>query len=203
MIPNITITDAAAAHCRGMLAHLGEAGAQLRIYVLNPGTTLGHCGIASWRAQAGTPEDARLAFDGFELHYASSQAAYLDGAAVDYRKAFAGHTLSLQAPKARQLQPVDADSPLAQRITYVLETQVNPHLAEHSGTVMLGQIRDDGTVTLKFGGGCHGCGHAELTMRETVEKTLLENFPEIRAVLDETDHDAGTLAYAPRTAASA
>ncbi len=203
MIPTITISDSALAHCRGMLERQPGDGVQLRIYVLQPGTSLGHCGVAYWRAQAATGEDAWLDFDGVRLYYASAQAAYLDGASIDYRKAFAGHALSLQAPKCKQVQPVDADSPLAQRITHALEVHVNPYLSEHSGTVMLGEILDDGTVTLKFGGGCHGCGHAELTLRDTVEKTLREHCPEIRGVVDATAHDEGLAPYSPRVSDAA
>jgi Fe/S biogenesis protein NfuA len=203
MIPSITISAAAVAHCRGMLARQAEPGVQLRIYVLNPGTSLGHCGIGYWRPEAATAEDARLEFDGFSLYYASVQAPFLDGASADYRKTFSGYALSLQAPKAKQLVPVDADSPLAYRITHVLETQVNPHLSEHSGTVMLGEILDGGIITLKFGGGCQGCGHAEVTLRETVEKTLREHIPEIVAVQDETRHEEGTHPYAARAASAA
>lgn len=202
MIPDIRITEAAAAHFRGMLDKQERDDVQLRIYVLHPGTSLGHCGIAYWRPEAGTPEDAHLDCDGFRLHYSSEQAPFLDGASVDYKKTFSGHTLSLQAPKAKQVLPVDENSPLAHRITHVLETEVNPHLAEHSGTVMLGEIRPGGVVTLKFGGGCHGCGHAELTLHDTVEKTLRERFPEITAVIDETVHDEGTAPYLPRTEAA-
>lgn len=199
MLPDITVSDAAVAHFRSMLDKQ-EPGTQLRIYVLNPGTSLGHCGIAYWRASAGTPEDAHLDCGAFRLYYASEQAPFLAGVTVDYKKTFSGYTLALQAPKAKTLLAVDENSPLAQRITYVLETEVNPHLSEHSGTVMLGEIREGGVITLKFGGGCHGCGHAELTLRDTVEKTLREHFPEITAVVDETDHDEGTAPYIPREA---
>lgn len=198
MIPSITISETAIAHFRGMLEKRAEPDTQLRIYVLHPGTSLGHCGIAYWRADGGTPEDAYLDFPGFRLYYAREQAPFLDGASADCRKVFSGNTLSLQAPKAKAVPPVDENSPLAHRITYVLETEVNPHLSEHSGTVMLGEIREGGVVTLKFGGGCHGCGHAELTLHDTVEKTLREHFPEITAVVDETDHDEGTQPYLPR-----
>ena len=198
MIPDIRITDAAKAHFRGMLDKQQGDDVQLRIYVINPGTSLGHCGIAYWRAGAGTGEDAHLDCGDFRLYYRSEHAPFLDGASADCKKTFSGHTLSLLAPKAKQVQPVDENSPLAQRITHVLETEVNPHLAEHSGTVMLGEIREGGVITLKFGGGCHGCGHAELTLHDTVEKTLRERFPEITAVVDETAHDEGTQPYIPR-----
>lgn len=200
MIPIIDISTAAMLRCRDMLARQADPEVQLRIYVLNPGTSLAHCGVAYWRPGKATAEDARLDFDGFSLHYASEQAPFLDGASIDYQKTFSGYAMTLQAPRAKQVIPVDDDSPLAQRITHVLETQVNPHLSEHSGTVMLGQILDHGIVTLKFGGGCHGCGHAEVTLRETVEKVLREHFPEIVEVRDDTLHEEGTHPYHARAA---
>lgn len=204
MTPMITITDNAATHFRAMLDKQAKPGTHLRIYVLQPGTSLAHCGIAYWHADHNSSEDAYLDFPGFRLYYASEQAPYLEAASVDYRKVFSGNKLFLEAPNAKAVPPVDENSPLAQRITYVLETEVNPHLSEHSGTVMLGQIKEGGVVTLKFGGSCHGCGHAELTMRDTVEKTLLERFPnEITAVVDETSHEEGTTPYFPRKTAVA
>lgn len=201
MVPNIAISETALTHFRGMLENKQPAGAtQLRIYVLHPGTSLGHCGIAYWHPDGDTLEDAHIGYGAFKLYYSSEEASFLDGATVDYRKSFSGHALSLQAPNAKIVRAVDQNSPLAHRITHVLETEVNPHLSEHSGTVMLSQIREGGIVTLKFGGGCHGCGHAELTLRDTVEKTLKERFPEIVAVVDETDHREGKQPYIPITA---
>lgn len=204
MTPCITITDEAIAHFRAMLDKQPKPDTHLRIYVLQPGTSLAHCGVAYWHADHNTSEDAFLDFPGFRLYYVSEHAPYLEAASLDYRKVLNGHKLSLQAPNAKAIPPVDENSPLALRITHVLETEVNPHLSEHSGTIMLGQVKEGGVVTLKFGGSCHGCGHAELTLRDTVEKTLRERFPdEITAVVDETSHEEGTTPYFPRKAAVA
>jgi Fe/S biogenesis protein NfuA len=203
MTPNITISEAAIAHFQSMLDKHPKPDTQLRIYVLHPGTSMGHCGVAYWRPAAGMLEDAHTVFADFKLYYTRSQAGFLDGATIDYRKVFSGQALSLQAPNAKRLLPVDADSPLEQRITYVLETEVNPHLADHSGTVTLEHVRAGGEVTLKFGGSCHGCGQAELTLRDTVATTLRQHFPEISKVVDATDHDTGAAPYHPRETATA
>jgi Fe/S biogenesis protein NfuA len=53
-------------------------------------------------------------------------------------------------------------------------------------------------VVLQFGGGCHGCGMADVTLKQGIEKTLTEKIPEITAVIDATDHRSGkTPYYAP------
>jgi Fe/S biogenesis protein NfuA len=50
-------------------------------------------------------------------------------------------------------------------------------------------------VLLQFGGGCHGCGMVDVTLKQGVEKTLRERVPEITAVRDATDHAGGEKPY--------
>jgi len=54
---------------------------------------------------------------------------------------------------------------------------------------------------LRFGGGCHGCGMADVTLKQGIEKTLLTRVPGVTAVRDATDHDSGAAPYIPRDAA--
>lgn len=56
----------------------------------------------------------------------------------------------------------------------------------------------DGVVVLRFGGGCHGCGMADVTLKQGIEKTLLEKVPGVVAVRDATDHETGDAPYVPR-----
>ena len=56
-------------------------------------------------------------------------------------------------------------------------------------------IIDDQIVVLQFGGGCHGCGMAGATMKNGIEKTLKEKFPEITEVRDATNHALGENPY--------
>jgi Fe/S biogenesis protein NfuA len=55
-------------------------------------------------------------------------------------------------------------------------------------------------VILRFGGGCHGCGMVDVTLKQGIERTLMEKVPGVTAVRDATDHDTGTAPYMPRAA---
>jgi len=50
-------------------------------------------------------------------------------------------------------------------------------------------------VVLQFGGGCQGCGMVDVTLKEGIEKTLLEKVPEIKGIRDVTDHTNTENAY--------
>ena len=65
----------------------------------------------------------------------------------------------------------------------------------NGGFVKLVEITGDNAVVLQFGGGCHGCGMADVTLKQGIEQTLKRQIPEITAVLDATDHQSGTNPY--------
>jgi Fe/S biogenesis protein NfuA len=48
---------------------------------------------------------------------------------------------------------------------------------------------------LNFGGGCQGCSSVKVTLKNGVEGQLKAKHPEIRNVLDATDHTQTTNAY--------
>ena len=80
-------------------------------------------------------------------------------------------------------------------INYVLFNEVNPSLAAHGGEVSLLEVTDENIAILQFGGGCQGCGMVESTLKDGVEKSLLEQVPELSAVMDMTDHTDRSHAY--------
>jgi len=45
---------------------------------------------------------------------------------------------------------------------------VNPKIAAHGGRVSLLEIDAKGVVVLQFGGGCHGCGMVDVTLKHGV-----------------------------------
>ena len=47
------------------------------------------------------------------------------------------------------------------------------------------------TAWVEFGGGCQGCGMSHVTLKDGIESAVVEAVPEIRQVLDHTDHSAG------------
>ena len=93
---------------------------------------------------------------------------------------------------------VSSDSPLEEQVNYILYTEINPGLASHGGEVSLVDLveEENGHVAiLKFGGGCQGCSAVDMTLKDGVEKTLLEKVQGLIGVRDETDHTVTANAY--------
>jgi Fe/S biogenesis protein NfuA len=108
-----------------------------------------------------------------------------------------GGQLTIKAPNAK-VPMVNADSPINERISYYLQTEINPGLASHGGQVTLIDVveeEDKNIAVLQFGGGCQGCGQADVTLKEGIERTLLERIPELSGVRDVTDHTQKENAY--------
>ena len=70
-------------------------------------------------------------------------------------------------------------------------------MAAHGGVVSLLDVKN-GNVFIQMGGGCQGCGMADVTLRQGIEKAIRSQVPEVEEILDTTDHAAGTNPfYAP------
>lgn len=92
-------------------------------------------------------------------------------------------------------EPVSkADGDFAERLRDVLETEIRPAVRGHDGDVELLAV-SDGDVTIALTGRCQGCTLAEVTMRQGIEWLLRERLPDMRALIDATDHAAGTNPY--------
>ncbi|HEX3793233.1 MAG TPA: NifU family protein [Acidimicrobiales bacterium] len=82
--------------------------------------------------------------------------------------------------------------PLALRITSVLEQSVNPSIASHGGRAdLIGLDEAQGLAYLRLSGGCQGCAMSQMTLKQGIETTLLEEVPELTKVIDVTDHGGG------------
>jgi cystathionine gamma-synthase len=80
---------------------------------------------------------------------------------------------------------------LAERVRRVIDEEVNPAVAAHRGRVVLVDVLD-GTARIRLEGGCQGCSLAEVTVRQGIERLLRERVPEVVALVDVTEHEAGT-----------
>lgn len=83
---------------------------------------------------------------------------------------------------------------LRSKVQEVIETMINPNIAGHGGYVELIDVRDS-TVYLQMGGGCQGCGAADITLKAGIERVIKEEVPEVAEILDTTDHAAGANPY--------
>jgi Fe/S biogenesis protein NfuA len=88
----------------------------------------------------------------------------------------------------------DLSGPVSQRVMQVLQEQINPAIAAHGGSAELVAVEDD-TAYVRLGGGCVGCGMAPVTLGQGIEVAIVEAVPEVRQVVDVTDHASGTNPY--------
>lgn len=140
------------------------------------------------------PEDQIPEAD--ELVEAGDLKIYLDAASAPK---LAGATLTYVEDTFQQGFAIENpnsmwDDPVAQAVQEVLDKQINPGVASHSGYVALLDVEDD-TAYVQFGGGCQGCGMVDVTLKQGVAASIKEAVPQIKQVLDTTDHASGTNPY--------
>ncbi len=90
-------------------------------------------------------------------------------------------------------------SPLAEVVEQVILDKINPGVAGHGGFIELVDVKDD-VAFIRFGGGCQGCGMANVTLRNGVEVMIKHEVPEIARVVDVTEHEKGGNPYYPSEA---
>ncbi len=190
----ITITESAQEYLVGLLAKQDAEVRGIRVFINDPGTPRAETCIAYCRDTDIKGDDERRSFNGFDAWFEARSLPFLEDALVDYAKDRMGGQLTIKAPNAK-LPKVDANSSLADRINYILYNEVNPQLAAHGGEVRLVELLEDGIAVLQFGGGCQGCGMVDATLKHGVEKSLLEQLPDLKGVRDVTDHSVRTNAY--------
>ena len=195
----IEMNAPAAEYFRGLIESQNAPGIGIRLRAVAPGTPQGDCQLEFCEPTDLRGDEWEIECEGFSLFVEADSVAFLDGANIDFTRDATGGQLSIKAPKLRGAAP-DADASLVERVRYLIDAEVNPQLASHGGRVTLREITAEGIVVLQFGGGCHGCGMSEVTLKNGIEKTLREKIPEITGVRDATDHDSGSKPYYSRKA---
>lgn len=92
------------------------------------------------------------------------------------------------------MEPGDLSGPLAERVVQVVDEAINPSIDSHGGQAQVVKV-EDGVVYIRLAGGCQGCGMANVTLTQGIERTLVELIPEINKVVDVTDHAQGENPY--------
>lgn len=190
---NLVITESAQDYLAELLTKQDDV-IGVRVFITQPGTPKAETCIAYCREGDEKDDDVIRPYPKFKAYFEGRSIPFLDEALIDYAKDRMGGQLTIKAPNAR-LPRVDANSPLEDRVNYVLYNEVNPSLAAHGGEVSLLEITEDKYAVLKFGGGCQGCGMVDVTLKEGVEKSLIEQVPELAGVRDSTDHSNTENAY--------
>ena len=133
-------------------------------------------------------DDVVVDAGGFKVFIDAKSAPNLSGATVNYVTGPQGSGFRFENPN-----PLWADSRAA-AVQRVLDEEINPAVAQHGGSVTLLDVKDD-VVYIALGGGCQGCGMADVTLKQGIEVQIKAAVPDIRQIVDSTDHAGGTNPY--------
>lgn len=191
---NINISLKAEEHLKGLLKDQAvDTG--IRMFAVNPGTSAAECGVAYCPQNTVTKDDTKFIFNSFDVYIDVDSIEYLDDAELDYIKDDTGEHLTIKAPHVK-LKPLADNATLTERVEHYIQNKINPQLASHGGLVTLIEITQENEVILQFGGGCVGCAMAGVTLKNGIEKELLNEFAsEIIAVKDFTNHIKSDSSY--------
>ena len=86
---------------------------------------------------------------------------------------------------------IELTGDLPDKVTQLLDQQVNPMLASHGGFAQFVGVDEDNKVYVTMGGGCQGCAASAATLRDGIRTAIMDAIPEVTEVVDTTDHAAG------------
>lgn len=135
------------------------------------------------------PDDLIVGCGDFKVFIDPKSAENLKGATIDYIEDLNASGFRIDNPNTPTW-----DNPKAQKIQELIDERINPAVAAHGGHIDLLDVADD-AIYIHMGGGCQGCGMANVTLKHGIEAMIQEAFPEITRVIDTTDHAAGTNPY--------
>jgi Fe/S biogenesis protein NfuA len=190
----LTFTDRARDMVLGYMDQNGDDPLALRIQVSGGSPIAPAFELTLVDRTERDPEDLALDAGGFTVLVDPSSAERLDGATVDFveRLNESGFEITPAATEAPARKP--PEGPLADKVSAILEDQVNPQIASHGGRIELGGV--EGTeIYMEMTGGCQGCAMSRMTLRQGVERTIRQALPEVTAIHDVTDHAAGENPY--------
>ena len=190
----INITKSAEEYLAKLIKDKNEPGTSIRIFISDPGTLKAETCLAFCTLGETPSDDVIINLDLINVNIEKRSIPFLESAEVNFNNDTFSGQLTIKAPNAR-IPNISPDSTVEDRINYIIYNEINPMLESHGGQVSLLEFTAKGEAILKFGGGCQGCSAVDLTLKDGIEKTLLEQIPELNSVKDSTDHSIDENAF--------
>lgn len=183
----LTVTDAAKEKIRSVIEDQGMEVEGLRISINGRSASAFEYGLGLEVEL--DPGDAVVDCGDFKVLIDPESAENLQGAIIDYVEDLNSNGFKIDNPNTPTW-----DNPKAQAIQQLIDERINPAVASHGGQIDLLDVTDD-SIYIHMGGGCQGCGMANVTLKHGIEGMIQEHFPEIKNIIDTTDHASGTNPY--------
>lgn len=177
-----------------LLAHEGDRYVGVRVAIESPSPLDPRYAIGLIETEEVTALDHVFDAGGFNVAIDPESSMVLEGSRVEWVETLRESGFKLENPNLPPIGSFPPEGPLAERIVTIIENEIDPAVASHSGRIELVEVRDS-VAYVRMTGGCQGCGMARVTLTQGVDRVLSEAVPELRAVIDVTDHAAGTRPY--------
>ena len=144
--------------------------------------------------------DAMVEVDGIKVFMESRHTSFLEEVKIDFINSLNQNGFKVDNPKVVMPKPqapqtpANLETPEAKAVQKVLDIEINPAVAGHGGFITLVDVKEQ-VVYIRLGGGCQGCGMADVTLKQGVVVAIKKAIPEIKEVLDVTDHAGGNNPY--------
>jgi Fe/S biogenesis protein NfuA len=184
----LNVTELAKNKIVALLEAQGRQGSALRVGIIGRGPGGFVYDLRFVENARKAPDDVLVDAGAFQVFIDPVSAPKLNGATLGFVEGI--HESGFRIDNPNPLW----DDPKAKAVQEVIDTKINPSIAMHGGFVTLLDVKDD-IAYVVLGGGCHGCGMANATLKQGIEVIIREAIPEIRQVIDTTDHAGGTNPY--------
>ncbi|HOG07284.1 MAG: NifU family protein [Syntrophales bacterium] len=71
---------------------------------------------------------------------------------------------------------------MKEKVTQALD-KIRPNLQADGGDVELVEVTDDGVVKVKLTGACQGCPMSQMTLKNGIQRLLLQEVPGVKEVV--------------------
>ena len=184
----LTITDAATKKILALMEAEEQKDIALRVAIKGRGPGGFRYELQFVGENEKGAEDTVIDTGGFRVVVDSESIPNLKGSTIDFVDGMYESGFKIDNPN-----PIWTD-PKARAVQEVIDARINPGVAMHGGHVSLLDVKDD-IAYVALGGGCQGCGMVDVTLKHGIEAMIKETVPEIREVIDTTDHAAGRNPY--------
>jgi Fe/S biogenesis protein NfuA len=188
----ITFTDKARDKVLELIQAEGQPGLALRVGIKGRGPGGFQYDLRFVEEDDRAAEDVVVDADGFQVFVDPESASNLKGSSVEYVSGLPtpGHDSGFKIENPNQVW----SDPMAVAVQEVIDTRINPGVGMHGGHVTLLDVKE-GVAFIALGGGCQGCGMANVTLKQGIDVMIREAVPSIREIIDTTDHAAGRNPY--------
>jgi len=179
----ITFSDSARARLVDMLKAEGQQGWAIRIRVKGRDNDTFVYDIRSVAVADKSAGDEVVDAGDFLVYIDPATAKRIKGSSVDLSVEQMGRFVVNNPNSVWQDE-------IADQVAALIISKVNPAVAVHAGRVSLVDF-DENIAYIVMEGGCQGCGLATVTLRQGIEKLILDEVPAVKSIVDVTAHDKG------------